>query len=96
MRAAVPFALVLAVLSGPPAFAARDDGGERKQRNEAREERGTQQNGSRDRAVRRAQREYGGRVLSVDRVPAEEQQRERYRIKLLSEGNVRTVDIEED
>ena len=95
---AVLLTVVLAALSGPPALAAhsgsdrwelaaRDDHDSRE------EQRGSRRDGSRDKAVRRAQREHGGRVLSVDRVPGE-QQRERYRIKLLSKGNVRTVDVE--
>ena len=100
---------MLVTLSGPPAFAAHD-GGERWQlaarddrggkserdRDGAESDRSSRRGGSRDRdqAARRAQREHGGRVLSVDRVPSEEQRRERYRVKLLSEGNVRTVDVE--
>lgn len=101
--------ILLAALSGSPAFAkhdgleqwrlaARDDNGGRSERNQdqAEPDRNSRKRGSwdRDQAVRRAQRQYGGRVLSVDRVPGEEQQRERYRVKLLSEGNVRTVDVE--
>jgi hypothetical protein len=108
MRAVVLLTAVLAALSGPPAFAARDGfehwqlaaredrGGKAERRQDQSEsDRGSRRGGrDRDQAVRRAQREYGGRVLSVDRMPGDEQQRERYRIKLLSEGNVRTVDVE--
>lgn len=47
---------------------------------------------SRDDAARRAQRQYGGRVLSVDLLQSDDAPA-RYRIKLLTEGNVRTVDI---
>lgn len=47
----------------------------------------------RDEAARRAQREHGGRVLSVDLLQSEDLPA-RYRVKLLSNGNVRTVDID--
>lgn len=47
----------------------------------------------RDEAARRAQRQYGGRVLSVDLLQSDEAPA-RYRVKLLSEGNVRTVDVD--
>ncbi|HXG28051.1 MAG TPA: PepSY domain-containing protein [Nevskiales bacterium] len=49
---------------------------------------------SRDEAARRAQREHGGRVLSVDLLQPDDAPA-RYRIKLLSNnGNVRTVDVD--
>lgn len=47
----------------------------------------------RDEAARRAQRQHGGRVLSVDLLQSDESPA-RYRVKLLSNGNVRTVDID--
>jgi uncharacterized membrane protein YkoI len=80
--------------------------GERKQReNQGRQERHDgrrQESGrrdshkgvlTRDEAARRAQRQYGGRVLSVDLLQSEDAPA-RYRIKLLSDGNVRTVDVD--
>jgi uncharacterized membrane protein YkoI len=48
---------------------------------------------TRDEAARRAQRQYGGRVLSVDLLQSDDAPA-RYRIKLLSDGNVRTVDVD--
>jgi uncharacterized membrane protein YkoI len=47
----------------------------------------------RDEAARRAQRQYGGRVLSVDLLQSDDLPA-RYRVKLLSNGNVRTVDVD--
>lgn len=47
---------------------------------------------TRDEAARRAQQRYGGRVLSVDLLQSDSAPA-RYRIKLLSDGNVRTVDV---
>ncbi len=48
---------------------------------------------TRDEAARRAQKEHGGRVLSVDLLQSDDAPA-RYRVKLLSDGNVRTVDID--
>jgi uncharacterized membrane protein YkoI len=48
---------------------------------------------TRDEAARRAQRQHGGRVLSVDLLQSDDAPA-RYRIKLLSGGNVRTVDVD--
>jgi uncharacterized membrane protein YkoI len=49
---------------------------------------------TRDEAARRAQRQHGGRVLSVDLLQSDDAPA-RYRIKLLStNGTVRTVDVD--
>ncbi len=48
---------------------------------------------SRDEAARRAQRQHGGRVLSVDLLQSDDAPA-RYRVKLLLDGNVRTVDVD--
>lgn len=96
-------AAVLTALAGPSTFAATvsDDVGEyvarndRDDRSERRQHR-QQRKGvlTRDEAVRRAQQQHGGRVLSVDLLQSE-QAPARYRIKLLSDdGNVRSVDVD--
>jgi uncharacterized membrane protein YkoI len=81
----------------------REQREERSDRHDRREDRGdsdrSEQGGShkgvlgRDEAARRAQRKYGGRVLSVDLMQSEDAPA-RYRVKLLSDGNVRTVDVD--
>lgn len=68
----------------------RDDRNEA--RNETRREPSRRGVLSRNEAARQAQRQYGGQVLSVDLLPAGETPA-RYRVKLLSDGNVRSVDI---
>lgn len=79
----------------------------RQQENQRREQRDDRQGGwsgggeqgqreprmSRQEAARRAQSQYGGRVLSVN--PADEG-RSGYRVKILSDGTVRTLDVDED
>ena len=94
-------AAVLTALMGPSAFAAhglpdsqeyiaRHDQDERSERPH-RQRKGVL---TRDEAVRRAQQQHGGRVLSVDLLQSEHAPA-RYRIKLLSQdGDVRTVDVD--
>lgn len=60
-------------------------GGDRGERREPRM--------SRQEAARRAQSQYGGRVLSVN--PSDEG-RSGYRVKILSDGTVRTLDVDDD
>jgi uncharacterized membrane protein YkoI len=69
----------------------RSDRDERSERHERREShKGVL---SRDEAARRAQRQHGGKILSVDLLQSEDAPA-RYRVKLLSEGNVRTIDVD--
>ena len=78
----------------------REDRQERKEQRKQRDDRGERAEQwrsrrgvlTRDEAARRAQQKYGGRVLSVDLLQSDNAPA-RYRIKLLSEGNVRTVDV---
>ena len=105
MRTYLVLALVAAaVLSGPlaaPAYAKQDkheraerSERERDQRSDRSERRGSRKGVlSRDEAARRAQRQHGGRVLSVDLLQSDNAPA-RYRVKLLSGGNVRTVDVD--
>ena len=73
----------------------RDQRSERGQQHDGRSEQRGSHKGvlTRDEAARRAQRRYGGRVLSVDLLQSDNAPA-RYRIKLLSDGNVRTVDVD--
>lgn len=84
--------MVAMVLAGPLASQAhaKPDKRERAERSERREtHKGVL---SRDDAARRAQRQYGGRVLSVDLLQSNDAPA-KYRVKLLTEGNVRTIDV---
>ncbi|MGH8454322.1 MAG: PepSY domain-containing protein [Nevskiales bacterium] len=105
MRKHLVLALVTAaVLGGPlaiPAYAKQDkrerverSEDDRKERSE-RSERGDSHKGvlSRDEAARRVQRQHGGKVLSVDLLQSDDAPA-RYRVKLLSDGNVRTIDVD--
>jgi uncharacterized membrane protein YkoI len=74
-----------------------DRGGERARREAGERRKESRKSGgvlTRDEAARRAQRQHGGRVLSVDLLQSDNAPA-RYRIKLLStNGTVRTVDVD--
>ncbi len=74
---------------------AKPDKRERDERRSEQSERKGSHKGvlSRDEAARRAQRQHGGRVLSVDLLQSDDAPA-RYRVKLLSDGNVRTIDVD--
>lgn len=102
MRTHLVLALVATVVLGgslaTPAYAKQDkreraERSERDERHDRSERKGSRKGIlSRDEAARSAQRQYGGRVLSVDLLQSEDAPA-RYRVKLLSDGNVRTVDV---
>lgn len=95
--------VAVAILSGSLAtpVQAKQDKRERAERSEERGERSERSERkdsrkgvlSRDEAARRAQRQHGGKVLSVDLLQSEDAPA-RYRVKLLSDGNVRTIDVD--
>lgn len=94
--------MVVAILCGSLATEAhaRPDKRERAERSERDERSGQSERKDsrkgvlgRDEAARRAQRQHGGRVLSVDLLQSDDAPA-RYRVKLLSDGNVRTVDVD--